>query len=66
MKIHDKVPNTPSQVWQLQSDSFFEPIHCSNGKALDIRHSNTADGAEIIQYSKHGSWNQRWEVVTAP
>lgn len=66
MKIHDKVSNTPSQVWMLQSDSFFEPIQCGNGKALDIRRSNTADGAEIVQYSKHGAWNQKWEVVSAP
>eukprot|EP00956_Cyclotella_meneghiniana_P029363 scaffold70782_cov63-Cyclotella_meneghiniana.AAC.2 len=66
IKIHDKVSNTPSQVWQLQSDSFFEPILCINGKALDIRRSNTADGAEIIQYSKLGKWNQKWEVSPTP
>jgi len=65
VKIYNKV-DTASQVWNIQVDSILQSIECNTGKALDIRSGKTTNGAEIIVYSEHGGWNQRWETVPVP
>ena len=65
-QLNHKVADTASQVWHLQADNSFEPIQCNNGKVVDIRHGNTANGAQIHIYAKHMNWNQQWEMIQAP
>jgi hypothetical protein len=65
VKIYNKI-NSTSQVWSMEADGILRSIECNRGKALDIRHGNTTNGAQIIVYSEHGGWNQRWEMVQAP
>eukprot|EP00804_Cyclotella_cryptica_P007729 CCRYP_001349-RA/>CCRYP_001349-RA protein AED:0.03 eAED:0.03 QI:702/0.83/0.76/1/0.83/0.84/13/138/1465 len=65
VKIYNKT-NTASQAWDMKADGILRSLECNAGKALDIRHGNTTNGAEIIVYSEHGGWNQRWEMVQAP
>ena len=35
----------------------------SNGKVLDVPHSETADGVQIQQWTDNGSTNQQWRLI---
>ena len=40
-------------------------VNRGSGKALDVSGSSTADGGDVVQWSRHGGLNQQWQFVDA-
>ncbi|HEU6448723.1 MAG TPA: RICIN domain-containing protein [Verrucomicrobiae bacterium] len=51
-----------SQLWQIlpDSDGFYQIISANSGLNVDVSGASTADGANIIQWTHNGNYNQQW------
>ncbi len=58
-------PSDPRQKWRVEktSDGYYEFIHTSTGKVLDVNDS-AIEGNNITLWTRQGSCNQKWKIYS--
>lgn len=49
----------------LDLKKWYVLVNRNSGKVLDNRASATKDGAQVVQWSRHGGANQQWRFITS-
>ncbi len=49
----------------IDPNTYYKIVNRNSGKVLDVDSSSTANGAQIIQWTYSGGWNQQWKFVDA-
>jgi hypothetical protein len=62
--VQNTCDGTNSQKWTIEDtgSGFYFIKNVSSGLYFDVSNASTANGAEIIMWSKHGGNNQQWTI----
>jgi hypothetical protein len=58
--------NSPNQRWIIHptANGYFNLLHATSNKAIDVSGNNTNNNAEVIVWDLHGGQNQEWRPTS--
>src|SRR6185312_13397026 len=59
------VPLNVGVAWAatVDTNAWYVLVNRNSGKALDVSGASTADGAAVLQWSRHDGANQQWQFA---
>ncbi|MEV0538067.1 RICIN domain-containing protein, partial [Kitasatospora sp. NPDC050463] len=57
------VATTPASAATVDTTAWYVLVNHNSGKALDVYNSSTADGANVVQWTRTNATNQQFQFV---